>query len=455
MKLTGLKSRYWFWLILVVFFGFFLRSIHYGSFPALIETADERAWAWLGSSLIIDHQPTAWSEFPAYKKYQAVYQPLPHHAPLVRPFLDHPPLFSFIPGSMHLLQAQHWTDFPSQKAIRFPMLFIGTFNILLLGWLLKLYFPNKKDELINLLTTLTFASLPLIVFSSRMALADNLLATFSLVALISLKKRWFKILWLVIILAVLSKVQGAFIGGGLMIYFWLLKEKKLVVFSFISLLCGFFLFWLYGAYFNQALFFRILFGQSSRHTGLVTLLHRFLFHPTLTSHLWPTFTKALLFTSGLVIIFQSKLTKKDNYLPAASLIVGFFALSLLAVGETNINGWYEYAIYPVMFLGIRSLLEFIYKRANPLLVISFWFLAMLPLMRVALVAGLNSPNVNPHWVVILTILPFVSLLKPTNKKLNQGVFYLGFAILVIASGVTIITLTQGDYSNLTWQLLHY
>ena len=449
------QHRYWVFLSLVFVFGFVLRFAYYPSFPSVSETADERAWTWLGASLIKEKQPTAWSLFDVYPKNQAIYKKLKNHAPLVRPFLDHPPLFAFIPGSMHLVQAENWEDFPSQKAIRLPMIFIGAFNILLLGWLLKLYFPNKKDEPINLLTTLAFASLPLIVFSSRMALADNLLATFSLLVLIFVRKRWFFLLWLVVFLAVLTKMQGVFTGGGLALYFWLIKEKKLVGLSFLSTLSGLLVFFLYGTYFNQKLFLSIFFNQSSRSVGFTTLLHRFIFHPTLVSHLWPTFIKVGLFLAGVLTVFKARLKKKDAYLPAASLFLSFLAVTFLFVDEININGWYEYAVFPLLFIGTREIIRLLKEETTPLKNLLFWFLVVLPNFRLAAAAFLNTSKINSHTVWFLTLFGFLGFLLPKNKKFTRTFFYFSFFVFVGLSIVTVFFLNQGSYSDLTWHLLNY
>ncbi len=131
-------------IVFVTFLAFILRFHNYAQFPAHDATADEKAWTWLGASLLTEGQPTSWSLFKSYAdKY--VYQYLGDDITLVRPALDHPPLFSFIPGVFHLMSGQNVYNIPSQVAIRFPMILIGTFNVFFFA-LLAYRLADKKNR---------------------------------------------------------------------------------------------------------------------------------------------------------------------------------------------------------------------------------------------------------------------------------------------------------------------
>ena len=443
---------YWFLLSLIIILGFALRWHDYASFPSVTETADEQAWAWLGSSLLATGQPTAWSLFPAYQQPQFIYRQLPNHAPLVRPFLDHPPLFALIPGTMHLLRTQQWTDFPSQKAVRFPMILIGTLNIFLLGWALKLYFQHQRDQTANLITTLLYATTPLIVFSSRLAVADNLLASWGLLSLVAVRKKWFKFAYLMVILAILSKVQGIFIAAGLIIYFWLIKDKKNAWWTFFASLVGLALFYLYGAFYNQALFIKIFFGQSSRQIGLITLLHRFVFHPTLVSHWWPTASKLALFFAGIFLLWKSKLDKANRLLLPASLFLSFLLLTLAAVDELNINGWYDYALYPILFFGVKLIVDDFIQHNQILKTWFVWLWLILPSARLMLAIRQQTATIAPTTVRTLVFLPAMAFLWPNKQKIFS---YFVIAFFVIINIVIVWHLKQPIYSDLNWHLLNY
>lgn len=118
-----------FLLSLILLLAFGARLIHYDQFPVYGETQDEVAWTWLGSSLLKEGVPSAWSKFSAYEGFE--YKRIVGFGSLVRPFLDHPPLFSLIPGFVHLATSE-WSQIPSVRVIRFPMIFLGTLNVFLL-----------------------------------------------------------------------------------------------------------------------------------------------------------------------------------------------------------------------------------------------------------------------------------------------------------------------------------
>ena len=106
------------------------------------------------------------------------------------------------------------------------MIFLGIFNI----WLLFLYLNKTSfSQLANKLIILIFAIAPSFVFASRLAIAENLLITWSLLALIRLKKEHISgkidlILVLLSILAVLTKVSGLCLPAALFLIG--LKERK-------------------------------------------------------------------------------------------------------------------------------------------------------------------------------------------------------------------------------------
>lgn len=219
-------------IVFVTFLAFILRFHNYAQFPAHDATADEKAWTWLGASLLTEGQPTSWSLFHSYED-DYIYQKRGNEAPLVRPALDHPPLFGLIPGAFHLLSGQGIYDLPSQVAIRFPMILIGTFNVFLFA-LLAYRLADKKTAL---LTSLLFASSPLVVASSRIVVADNILATVVLTVLLvfTLKKQRLILLMLLSALAIFFKMQGAFIGAGILLYFFAEKQYKSMLLIALSM----------------------------------------------------------------------------------------------------------------------------------------------------------------------------------------------------------------------------
>ena len=143
----------------ILLVAFVLRAHQYYEFPIAGETADEYAWTYLGSSLIQDGQPSSWSYFGPYQP-DYVYQHRENEAPIVRPALDHPPLFSFLPGLAHSLRS-NWIEPASIKVVRAPLIILGTLNVLLL------YFVSRKlfsKPYYRLLATAIYATAPTILY---------------------------------------------------------------------------------------------------------------------------------------------------------------------------------------------------------------------------------------------------------------------------------------------------
>src|SRR3989344_8727065 len=89
-------------LVLILILGFVLRSHNLNTWPRLGATFDEYAWTWLGINLIQNRVPESWSPHPQYEKRKLiVYQKAYFY--LVKPYLEHPPLFGLVAGSFALV----------------------------------------------------------------------------------------------------------------------------------------------------------------------------------------------------------------------------------------------------------------------------------------------------------------------------------------------------------------
>lgn len=410
---------------------------------------DERAWTWLGASLISDGQPTSWSLFNSYAD-DYVYQDRGDSAPLVRPVLDHPPLFSFIPGVFHLLSGQGTYDVPSQTAIRFPMILIGTLNVLLFA-LLSYRLTDKKTAL---LVSLLFASSPLVAASSRLVVADNILATvvLTIMLIFTLKKQRLILLMLLSALAILFKVQGIFIGAGILLYFFAEKKYKSVALVTSSMFIALAIFALYGAFFNWDLFVAIFAEQSERLIGLTTLLHRFFFYPSMAAELWPTAEKSILFILAVGVVIQKH---KDKFFQlVGSILIAYLVVALAAFDETNINGWYEYALFPLLFICTIPVIKFILENVSKVATWLLWLLFSLPLLKMLAV---NLGQLEPFSPLVRKLLPLVGGIAylPWSKSIQKVITW-GFLLVIVGLQIAVSwTLSSQSYSHQIYLLGRY
>lgn len=436
-------------IFLITLLAFVLRFHNYALFPAHDATADEKAWTWLGASLLSEGQPTSWSLFHSYEN-SYIYQERGNSAPLVRPALDHPPLFSLIPGIFHLLSGQDTYDLPSQVAIRFPMVLIGTLNVLLFALLAHRLTDKKTAFLVSLL----FASSPLVVTSSRLVVADNLLASLVLIVALffTLQKPPLSLLMFLSVLAILLKVQGTFLGAGLALYFFAEKKYKSATLIIGSVFIAIGIFAIYGAFFNWDLFIAIFAEQAKRLIGLTTLLHRFFFYPSLAAELWPTGEKSILFvlTIGVVIYkYQDKFFRV-----LSSILLAYLVVALAAFDETNINGWYEYALFPIFFICIIPILKFILERLHKAAIWLLWLLFALPLLKMWMV---NLGQLEPFNPLIRKLLPLVGgvVYLPWSKSLQKVITWVFLLTLIVLQVIVSWTLSNQSYSHQLYLLGKY
>src|SRR3990172_9595436 len=99
-----MKISYFYTLafIFILAFGFLLRNNNLYTWPREGATFDEYAWTWLGINLIQKQTPISWSSQPQYtNREHLIYRGARFF--LVKPYLEHPPVFGLVAGSFALL----------------------------------------------------------------------------------------------------------------------------------------------------------------------------------------------------------------------------------------------------------------------------------------------------------------------------------------------------------------
>src|SRR4030042_1527894 len=165
-------------LTVIVILGNTLREFSYAEVPNPGETRDEYSFGWLGISLIKDRFPVAWSGIKAYgyndeQKINVdhifdkdAYLPL---FPINKPWFDHPPMFGlFIGGYAYAKGVRTFQD-ASVIILRRPVLKVGILTTILVFILANLLFGKG----VAILSSLLYSTVPTIVISSRLALAEN------------------------------------------------------------------------------------------------------------------------------------------------------------------------------------------------------------------------------------------------------------------------------------------
>jgi len=146
---------------LLLILGMFLRSIHLEHFQRIQQ--DEEAWIFSGASLLTEGIPKSWTVFgQTYETY--FFEELNgRNQALVKPFLDHPPLFQVFIGSWAVWTGNNGSDPFDWNILRIPMLAVSGLTLFATALYAKELFGRKTA----LVVLLTFVLLPSHVLSSR------------------------------------------------------------------------------------------------------------------------------------------------------------------------------------------------------------------------------------------------------------------------------------------------
>lgn len=459
-----LKSLHvsWFSIILLslVVLGFGLRMHQYWEFPVVGETKDELAWTMLGASLLQTGEPQSWSYFSAYEDVRSVVYG-DFSLQIVRPALDHPPLFSFLPGLATTLSGNAWDMIPSSKVIRAPMVLLGMVNVLLLSyWMYAVWGKSVRTVVaIGLMSTI-----PSFVFLSRLVVSENLLVTVFLGSLIFLhhyKHLWAQwALWLCLFALPLIKISGLPLAAGIIVgslqMVKIRETKKLIIATFLGI--GTLL--AYMALFNFELFWQVQFGQAGRDVGFMTAYLSQFSLPTLVEKVSTDAWVLLGYVSVVVSFWLIPERKTNDYLWWKLLLTVFvsqFAFLLLSSGEHTVHGWYRIVFIPIFVYFLAILAERLWKQVN-WLVLSGVLLLINFIPRGVLRGVVDTvrfwelqPFASRVWIALsgFPIVADVSQHFFGNqsfwKKAWQMLLVIIFVIVLASHAVTIYTMTKEIY----------
>ena len=254
-------------LVIILILGLYLRQNNLYTWPRLGATFDEYAWTWLGINLIQNHVPQSWSPHPQYSNKKVIkYQGA--HFVLVKPYLEHPPLFGLVAGGFALLNGAKDIYQVNLQNIRGLALLLGVLSI----FIIFVFAQEVYDYKIGLLSALIYATVPTIVVGSRIVENENFFIPFFLLSLylisrfIKTNNPWFRNT-AAIICGLLTLAKVPWIAGALaivLILFYLKKYKD--SFKFLGIVVPIFLlFFVYGAHFDWNLFISLWKLQLQRY----------------------------------------------------------------------------------------------------------------------------------------------------------------------------------------------
>lgn len=409
----------------ILLIGFLLRFHNYTVWPRHGATFDEFAWTWLGINLIQEKVPMSWSRHPQYKdpkiiKYQGAM------FALVKPYLEHPPLFGLVAGSFAMINgAKDMYDVTLQR-IRPLALILGVLSIAMLFLLVKeLYGVNAA-----LLASLIYATIPTIVIGSRIVQNENFLIPswlFSLYALAKYFKTGNKSMRNIAVLTAaimpLAKVPWIVVPISLSLILAFKKHWKESFSAFGISILIFSLFIIYGIYYDKNLFFGLFGFQMTRYdlsfNGLLAVFTDPLAVDRYYLDGWIYF--------GYISIFMiSRDFKKHIFILFP--ILSYLLIFVFGIPNELGHGWYRYPFYPFLAIGITLFLKEYFLK-NPILMLLFFLFIGLSLLQLTwkTVFGFSYP------ILRLTVIGYSLILLPLffeSRKINKPVKILNYMIFI-------------------------
>lgn len=350
--------------------GFILRSHNLTTWPRQGATFDEYAWTWLGMNILQKGVPESWSRHPQYKaREDIIYQKTAFT--IVKPYLEHPPLFGLVAGSFSMLNGTRDIFEITIQRIRPLALGLGLLSVLMVFLLSKEIFGKG----VALLSSLLYATVPSVVIGSKIVQNENFLIPFWLLALYFIvkylrsgKKKFRNIAAIIAGLLSLAKVPWLVVGLSLSMILSFHKKLKDAFFVGGVTLVIFSLFIIYGVYYDKNLFFSLWGLQLNRYDLGFSSIYALFQKPYLVDRFY---LDGWIFFGWFSVLLLFKDLKKYVFIVLPFL--AYFLVFLAGIPDEPGHGWYRYPFYP--FLVISTAL-FIKEYFAKNWVLTFIFLAI-------------------------------------------------------------------------------
>lgn len=415
--------------------GIFLRQDRFKTIPRHGATFDEFAWTWLGINLIQKRVPTSWSPHTQYKERQEIkYQGAAFL--IVRPYLEHPPVFGLVAGSFALLNgAKDMYDVTLSK-IRPLALGLGILSIFMVFLLSQEIYGTATA----LIASLLYATIPTVVIGSRIVQNENFLIPLWLSSLYLILKylksgrRKFrnaagilagllslaKVPWLVVglslslILSYKEKWREAFIVGA-------------ITFTIFSL------FIFYGFYFDKELFINLWRLQIARYDISFSGFFSIFTNPLLIDRFY---LDGWIFFGWFSMILLLKKFKKHVFIVIP--FITYLLVYIFALPNEPAHGWYRYPFYPFLVIASAVVLKDELLKSS-LISLLFLFLVGLSLMSNVWEAMFGfSFFVYRLFIVLAFATVLIPLWLPRFKSFSKLLMLVWLGAFIILNTISII-----------------
>ncbi|MBI4062522.1 glycosyltransferase family 39 protein [Candidatus Gottesmanbacteria bacterium] len=354
-------------VVAVLLLGTFLRLHKYDVYPQRGATSDEYTYSFLGQSLLTRGIPISWSYFGAYKnRKDLTINKL--YFPIVWPYFDHPPLNGIIVATWAIAKGETTFEQITLSTIRqVPVVLTVISSVLLFLLLYRTYGYG-----VGLLALVIYSTSTIMVVSSRVVMAENLLTPLLLGALLyyehvrkHLRLQQAVILGILCGLAIWTKELGIVVFFSVVAFLFYDRAKIQMIGIIVAILLLAVLGYVfYGFLYDKEVFLAIVATQASRMVGPETLLS-LVSRPVLINKVF--YDGWYLF--GTIAVFASFADLKKHF----RILVPFFIYFVLLVGSLTRQGemgWYMIVAYPFLSAAAAIVLGDWWKKPNGMMLVA-------------------------------------------------------------------------------------
>lgn len=339
-----------------------LRLHDYPIVPFHHETADEYQHAWEGWHLLREGAPVSWTTFPdrypegARSEFRWFGDPYV----VVRPYFDHPPLFSVPVGLVAAMSgANHFLEC-ALPAIRLVPILISVLGVWLVARLAILYGATERAALC---AALVYATLPVIVLAHRLVKAENLLAVLFMGTLILVgtpdrppDRR--RIAWAGVLagLSIWTKATGLVVPAVAVVLLLARRQRRAAAAIAAIAVAAVILYLVYAGGCGWSTFVQVVQGQATSKWVSLEGLQDFLTGRVVSK----AFGRGLYLWLWIALGIAAFRRERALVIP----VVLYTLLLALTADHRVIYGWYRVPIYPFLCVAAGLYLDEMLREAD-------------------------------------------------------------------------------------------
>ena len=437
----------------IVILAALLRFHDFALVPFHHETADEYQHAWEGWSLLHQGVPLAWSTFPdRYPIDQTLdFRWFGDRYVVVRPYFDHPPLFSILVGLVtSLVQAltpsfgYGFASYPAPwdflsctlTVMRLVPIVLSLIGIVLLYRVARAYGASERAALLG---SLVYATLPVIVLTHRLVKAESLLALLFMGAILATRRHELSgsagsaiLAGLLCGLSIWTKATGLAVVAVILVLLLAARRYRGALLA-LGITGGFLLLYLIYAWaLDFGIFLKVIEAQSTTKLIGLEALQDLVNGKIVTKYFGRGWYPWLLLCAALAAFRRER---------GLLLTLAVYGMVIAMTADYRvIYGWYRIPLYPFLCVAAGCALEEMIDEANLFRVAPFAVMAVSTGLLYALPASLTGTRWAVYLFALAALVPFLPRLiseRPWTvlaARLATGVLV---AIFLITSLVTI------------------